>query len=94
MATSKPTKTDTTAAQIHPWKIIEAACDPDRSGQFASLFALGNGYLGLRGAHEDLPLPEGPAKDGMRGTFLNGFYETSPILYGESAYGFADTAET
>lgn len=94
MATSKPTKTDPTAAQIHPWKIIEAACEPDRSGQFASLFALGNGYLGLRGAHEDLPLPEGPAKDGMRGTFLNGFYETSPILYGESAYGFADTAET
>ena len=28
------------------------------------------------------------------GTYLNGFYETRPITYGESAYGFPDTGQS
>src|SRR5262249_33103405 len=28
------------------------------------------------------------------GTFINGFYETWPILYGEDAYGYARTGQT
>ena len=28
------------------------------------------------------------------GTFINGFYETWPIVYGEEAYGFAKTGQT
>jgi Glycosyl hydrolase family 65, N-terminal domain len=28
------------------------------------------------------------------GVFLNGFYESWPIVYGESAYGFAKTGQT
>src|SRR5262249_47690892 len=28
------------------------------------------------------------------GTFINGFYETRPIVYGEEAYGFAKTGQT
>ncbi len=82
------------AADIHPWKIIETVYDPAKAGQYATLFSLANGYLGLRGAHEDRPFSDDGVPDGLRGTFLNGFYDTSPIEYGESAYGFADTAET
>ena len=28
------------------------------------------------------------------GTFINGFYERRPIVYGEDAYGFAKTGQT
>lgn len=41
-----------------------------------------------------MPLPDGVTSDGIRGSFINGIYETAPILYGENAYGFADTSET
>lgn len=55
-----------------------------------SVFALSDGYLGLRGAAEETP--RGPA-DG-RGTYVNGFYESGPIAYGEDAYGYARRHET
>ena len=46
------------------------------------------GYLGMRGAFEEgLPVFQS-------GTFINGFYETWPIVYGEEAYGFARTGQT
>ena len=50
--------------------------------------ALGNGYLGMRGCHEE----GGP--DVENSTLINGFYETHPIVYGEDAYGFAKTGQT
>ena len=51
-------------------------------GQAETMFALSNGYLGMRGM-----IDEGtPVKD--PGVFLNGFYEHRPISYGEHAYGF------
>ena len=51
-------------------------------GQAETIFALSNGYLGLRGVVEEgTPLKE-------PGVFLNGFYEHRPISYGEHAYGF------
>src|SRR5690606_28640416 len=46
------------------------------------------GYLGLRGN-----LDEGtPAFE--PGTYINGFYETRPIEYGESAYGYPENGQT
>ena len=53
-----------------------------------SVFAIGNGYLGVRGAPEEGT----PAYDA--GTVLNGFYETWPIVYPEDAYGLARTGQT
>ena len=50
--------------------------------------ALGNGYLGMRGC------PEEGGPNAENGTFINGFYETRPIVYGEDAYGFARTGQT
>src|SRR4249920_4070885 len=52
------------------------------------MLALGNGYLGMRGCLEE----GGPNAE--NGTFINGFYETRPIVYGEEAYGFAKTGQT
>jgi alpha,alpha-trehalose phosphorylase len=53
-----------------------------------SVFALGNGYLGVRGAPEEGT----PAYDG--GMVLNGFYESWAIAYPEDAYGLARTGQT
>ena len=57
-------------------------------GQAETMFALANGYLGMRGTHEE----DHPAKE--HGTFLNGFYEVRPIVYGEHAYGFPKVGQT
>ena len=62
--------------------------DSRHDGALESVFALGNGYLGVRGAPEEGT----PAYDG--GMVLNGFYETWPIAYPEDAYGLARTGQT
>jgi alpha,alpha-trehalose phosphorylase len=69
-----------------PWVFEAVRFDPKLADEFAgqaeTMFALSNGYLGMRGMYE-----EGiPAKE--PGVFLNGFYENRPISYGEHAYGF------
>ncbi len=52
------------------------------AGQSETMFALSNGYLGMRGTFEEaVPVAE-------PGVLLNGFYEKRPIVYGEHAYGF------
>ncbi|MBW2519290.1 MAG: glycoside hydrolase family 65 protein, partial [Deltaproteobacteria bacterium] len=73
---------------INEWKIIETSFYPRFLAQTETIFSVGNGYLGMRGNHD-----EGiPAN--QTGTFINGFHETWPIVYGEGAYGFAKTGQT
>lgn len=60
----------------------------DFTGQAETMFALSNGYLGIRGiVDEGLPVRE-------PGTYLNGFYEHRPISYGERAYGFPTVGQS
>jgi len=61
---------------------------PDLLEQGETMFALGNGFLGMRGCFEE----GGPI--GHNGTFINGFYESWPIVYPEQAYGLATTGQT
>jgi alpha,alpha-trehalose phosphorylase len=70
------------------WNVIEKAFHPEFLAQSETMSALGNGYLGMRGCPEE----GGPYAE--NGTFINGFYETRPIVYGEDAYGFARTGQT
>jgi alpha,alpha-trehalose phosphorylase len=70
------------------WSVIENAFHPKFLAQLESMFALGNGYLGMRGC------PEEGGPNAENGTFINGLYETRPIIYGEEAYGFAKTGQT
>jgi len=73
---------------IDEWRIIEKRFAPQYLEQSETIFTLANGYMGIRGAFE-----EGrPAF--QNGTFINGFHETTPIVYAETAYGFAETAQT
>lgn len=55
-----------------------------------SLFALGNGYLGVRGNLEE-GYPEGMAT--IRGTYQNAFHDIVDIPYGEKLYAFPDTEQ-
>ncbi len=65
-----------------------AEYDPSQTAHNETLFTLANGYLGLRGDFEEA---EGAYH---KGTYINGFYDSEPIIYGESAYGFAENHET
>ena len=77
-----------TAYPIEAWKVIERELTPKNVGRLEAIFALSNGYLGIRGAYDQGP----PVRS--RGTFINGYYESWPILYPEAAYGFASSGQT
>ena len=64
------------------WRLREIQLDLDRLAQAESVFALGNGHIGLRGN-----LDEGEPH-GLPGTYLNGFYEARPLPYAEAGYGY------
>jgi len=91
------------------WKIIEQFSTWDdfheRWSQSESIFALGNGYIGMRGTFEEglehahHPNDRDKASDdksilSVDGTYLNGFYESQRIEYPESAYGYAENSQT
>ena len=73
---------------VDEWNIIEKGFHPEFLAQLETMLALGNGYLGMRGCPEE----GGPNTENS--TLINGFYETSPIVYPEDAYGFAKTGQT
>jgi trehalose/maltose hydrolase-like predicted phosphorylase len=66
-----------------PWTIRESSFDPSHIARNETIFALANGALGIRGSFEE------GFPTGIRGTYLNGFFDETPILYGEAACGYA-----
>jgi len=73
---------------IHDWNIIQEKFSEKYLAQDETLFTVANGYLGMRGNMEE------GAPYAQRGTFINAFYESWPIKYGEKAYGFAEKGQT
>jgi alpha,alpha-trehalose phosphorylase len=70
------------------WRMVEKQFYPRFLARYETIFSTANGYLGMRGTFEEgTPVFE-------NGTFVNGFYESWPIVYGEEAYGFAKTGQT
>jgi alpha,alpha-trehalose phosphorylase len=79
------------AAEDYPadeWRLVESRYNPDYIEQTETLFALSNGFLGIRASFEEGQPAYHPT------TLLNGFHETWPIVYPESAYGFATAGQT
>jgi alpha,alpha-trehalose phosphorylase len=70
------------------WNVVERRFHPEFLAQMETILALGNGYLGMRGCPEE----GGPYVENS--TLINGFYATWPIVYGEQAFGFAETGQT
>ena len=83
-----PTSLDTVRFPVDPWRLVECEYDADDLGVTETLFAVGNGYIGMR-ANAD----EGREAH-SHGTFLNGFHETWDIQHAEDAFGFAKTGQT
>ena len=73
---------------VHPWRFIEREFARDLLPLTETLFCAGNGYLGLRGDHDEGRGACDP------GTFVNGFHETWSIHHAEEAFGFATTGQT
>ncbi|HJR91765.1 MAG TPA: glycosyl hydrolase family 65 protein [Acidimicrobiia bacterium] len=73
---------------IDRWAIVETRYSPELVDLVETVFALGNGSLGVRGSfHQGAPAHQ-------PGALLNGFYETWPIVYPEAGYGFATVGQT
>jgi len=73
---------------VDPWRLVELEPSTEDLGLTESIFAVGNGYLGMRAN------PEEGRDAHSHGTFVNGFHETWNIHYSEDAYGFAKTGQT
>lgn len=73
---------------IDQWRLVEVEPSDADVGVTETLFAVGNGYLGMRGN------PEEGRPSYAHGTFINGFHETWPIKHAEDAFGFAHTGQT
>jgi alpha,alpha-trehalose phosphorylase len=77
-----------TEPTVEPWAIRETGLDPTRIAPWESVLSLSNGHIGLRGN-----LDEGEPH-GIPGTYLNSFYESRPLPYAESGYGFPESGQT
>jgi alpha,alpha-trehalose phosphorylase len=79
---------DHPAFDVDDWFVIETELPRERLAQTESVFALGNGHIGLRGN-----LDEGEPH-GLPGTYLNGFYESRPLPYAEAGFGYPEAGQT
>jgi len=57
---------------VEGWIIRERKYEREREVSRATVFALANGYMGTRGAGEEVP----PNISGLKGTYINGIYDT------------------
>jgi alpha,alpha-trehalose phosphorylase len=76
------------AFPVAEWQIVECGTTPADAAALESVFAVANGYVGVRGAPEEATPADDP------GVTLNGLHETWPIVYPEDAYGLARTGQT
>ena len=67
------------------WSLGEDVYEDENNQRSESVFALGNGYIGMRGNFEEGY--HGTAGTTVAGNYLNGFYDSEPIVYPEGAYG-------
>jgi alpha,alpha-trehalose phosphorylase len=70
------------------WRIVESHFSESYCERCETVFALSNGYVGVRGAFDEGRPAQSP------GVFVNGFHEEWPILHAEEAYGLARTGQT
>ncbi|MDR2904303.1 MAG: glycoside hydrolase family 65 protein, partial [Clostridiales bacterium] len=77
---------------IEPWCVTEEAFSLENNYRNETAFALSNGYIGTRGTFE-----EGydfSTDMGLEGNFINGFYDSEKIRYGEWNFGFPEYSQT
>lgn len=80
--------------RIKPYEIdenafVENEIDTEDVGHLESVFALGNGYLGLRGTYDERDDAIGETS----GMYINSIFETEPIVHPWYCKGFAENEE-
>ncbi|MFW6229436.1 MAG: glycoside hydrolase family 65 protein, partial [Halanaerobium sp.] len=74
------------------WKITEKEFLVEHNHHNEAIFALGNGYMGLRGTlEEDYP---GSEETTTPGFYINGVYASEEIIYGEEAPNLPQNGQT
>jgi alpha,alpha-trehalose phosphorylase len=73
------------------WIIRETNFDIATNYRDETIFAVANGYIGMRGSLEEGY--SGPKNTSFNGTYINGFYESYDIEYPEGGYGFAKVGQ-
>lgn len=68
------------------WSLGEYAYEEEHNQRSESVFALGNGYIGMRGNFEEGY--HGHAGSSVAGNYLNGFFDSDKVVYPEGAYGY------
>ncbi|RNA67616.1 glycoside hydrolase family 65 protein [Alteribacter keqinensis] len=72
------------------WKLTRTAINNEELLTNESLFAIGNGYIGVRGNFEE---GYGEGMTSIRGTYINAFHDETGIEYGEKLHGFPETQQ-
>ena len=73
---------------IEEWVITEEKFLKEWNYRNETTFALSNGYIGTRGTFDEgYPFT---VDEGLEGNFINGFYESEHIMYGEWNFGFPE----
>lgn len=85
-------KHDKCVYDYEPWTVTEKEFDLATNQRSETIFTVGNGYIGMRGNFEEGL--KGADAFTLNGTYLNGFYDSTPIIYGEEAYGYAKNHQT
>ncbi|MCG0276479.1 MAG: glycoside hydrolase family 65 protein [Thermosediminibacteraceae bacterium] len=75
-----------TIYELDEWTIRETEFDVKNNFRSETIFATGNGYMGMRGTFEEGY--SGPQDTTFNATYINGFYEEYDIEYPEGGYGF------
>lgn len=70
---------------VEPWTITETSFDRKYNYRNETTFSLSNGYIGTRGTFEEAY--DFDIDTGLEGNFVNGFYESEQIRYGEANFG-------
>lgn len=77
---------------VNEWEITEENFELENNYRNETIFSLANGYMGLRGTFEESYSIQ--AGLGLEGNFINGFYESEDIRYGELAYAYPQKSQT
>lgn len=77
---------------VEPWTVRETEFTREYNYRNETTFALSNGYIGTRGTYEE---DYGFDVDtGLEGNFINGFYESEKIRYGEANFGSPEYSQS
>ena len=78
--------------KIEPWNITEEEFLLKNNYRNETTFSLANVYIGTRGTFEEAYYFD--VETGLEGNFVNGFYESEHIRYGEWNFGFPTESQS